>query len=78
MNSEQITSQTTREIDNVQSADTRIQQAIVHPVAMISNRPIRLSHAPIKRKTIMRQQQSLTKWEESPLIATLPNDGVGG
>ena len=67
----------TWEMENNQNADTRIQQAIVHPVAMISNRPIRLSHAPIERKTIMRQQQSITKWEESLLIATLPNDGVG-
>ena len=65
------------EMENDRNADTRIQQAIVHPVAMTSNQLIRLSHAPIERKTIMRQQQSITKWEESLLIATLPNDGVG-
>ena len=65
-------------MDNVRSADTRIQRAIVHPAAMTSNQRTRPSHAPIERTSIMRQQQSLTKWEESPLIATLPNDGVGG
>ena len=67
----------TWEMDNDRSADTRIQQAIVHSVAMTSNRPILLAHAPTERQTIMRQQQSLTNWEESLPIATLPNDGVG-
>ena len=76
-NSEPITSRTTWEMDNDRSEDTRIQQAIVHPVDMTSNRPIRLAHAPTEKQIIMRQRQSLTKWEKSLPIATLPNDGVG-
>ena len=36
-NLEQITFQMTWEMDNVRSADTRNQQALVHPAAMTSN-----------------------------------------
>ena len=77
---EQITSQTTWENDNIRSADTRNQQAIVHPVAMTSNRRIRLPHAPIEKTSITRQQQLITKWEKlllNVISALRPNDGVG-
>ena len=76
-NLEPITFQMTWAMENDRNADTWNQQTIVHPVAMISNRPTHLSHPPIKRKTIMRQQPSITRWSEPLLIATLPNDGVG-
>ena len=77
---ELTTSQTISDKDNNQSNGTLIRQAIIHHIDIISNQLTHLSHVPIARVFVMREQQLIIVWKESQLIATplLPtNDGVG-
>ena len=60
-----------------QNADTQIQPAIAHRVGMISNQHTHHQLVPIEKTATMKQQLSLTKWEESLPIAISPLEDVG-
>ena len=74
---ERITSEMTLEEETNRNDDTRIQQAIVHPMDMILNQHTHRSTVLTERASTTRGQQLITKWVVSQLIVTLPPDGVG-